>query len=65
MQEYCLGTVHRNGVKGYQAVVYLLVDFWSYESEEFSVDILRWINEESYLSATELVSRLLVDILYL
>jgi hypothetical protein len=54
--QIAVGCVHRQGVNQRQAAVYLLLEFWTSEAEESSVDEFHWINEDGYLSISDLAA---------
>ena len=52
--EMAIGCVPRRGVTQKQAAVHLLIDFWMEDKEENDVDQFHWINEDGFLSISEL-----------
>ena len=50
----CVGAVNLKGVGMKQAAIHLLLEFWKYDARESSLDRFHWINEEDYLSVSEL-----------
>ena len=50
----CVGTANRSGVSMKQAAVHLLLEFWKHDAKESDVDEFHWINEEDYLSVSDL-----------
>jgi hypothetical protein len=51
-----IGCVSRRRVDQKQAAVYLLLEFWVFDSKESYVDEFHWINEDGYLSVAELAA---------
>jgi hypothetical protein len=54
--QIAVGCVPRQGVNQRQAAVFLLLEFWVNEAEESSVDEFHWINEDGYLSISDLAA---------
>ena len=50
----CIGIVNRDGVDQKQAAIYLLLEFWKFDAAESNGGEFHWINEEGYLTASEL-----------
>jgi hypothetical protein len=55
-EQIAVGCVPRRGVDQKQAAVYLLLEFWAFDSQECDVDEFHWINEDGYLSVAELAA---------
>ena len=54
--QIAVGCVPRRGVDQKQAAVYLLLEFWTFDAQENSVDEFHWINEDGFLSIAELAA---------
>ena len=48
------GCVARRGVTQKQATVYMLLEFWAFDAKESDVDHYHWINEDAFLSVSEI-----------
>ena len=55
-EQITVGYVPRRGVDQKQAAVYLLLEFWTFDAQENSVDEFHWINEDGFISIAELAA---------
>jgi hypothetical protein len=52
-EQVAIGCVPHRGVTQKQAAVYLLLEFWAFDAKESDVDHYHWINEDAFLSVSE------------
>ena len=55
-EQFTVGYVPRRGADQKQAAVYLLLEFWTFDAQENSVDEFHWINEDGFISIAELAA---------
>ena len=53
-EQVAVGCVPHRGVTQKQAAVYLLLEFWAFDAKESDVDHYHWINEDAFLSVSEI-----------